>query len=476
MQLVLLCKEKDFKHFGQDLVLGRLVKDLKELEKSGIVLPDGQVCKGILHAICGDNLGSHNIGGFFENFSTSIHFCRYCEMEREQFHADPLSRAATRTVQSYREHVQRIEGGLAHSGGIKFDSLFNELSYFHVCQPGLPPCIGHDLFEGIVSADLSLYIQHLVKVDKQFTYLELNRRINRFKYLSNDANDKPCEVNPGSDKLSGHAVQNWCLLRLLPLLIGEKIQSPSENKVWQLVLQLQEMVSLICAPAISAGQIAYLRVLIDEYLCFRSQAFPNHKLKPKHHYVSHYPELIMCFGPLIRLWTLRFESKHTYFKQCSRKLHNFKNLCLTLSERHQLFQAYLQAGSLFAPVVVAEKATEFFLEDFNDYIRESVSNYDFGPHNTLIANEATVKGTKYKKNMLVSIDENSEGLVIGKIVIILIQNHSTVYFLTENVGLCFFMMSVFMALLQCRDVTAVLSKMTLLIIILYQHTHSLTWQ
>lgn len=86
----------------------------------------------------------------------------------------------------------------------------------------------------------------------------------------------------------------------------------------------------------------------------------------------------MCFGPLIRLWTLRFESKHTYFKQRSRKLHNFKNICLTLSERHQLFQAYLQAGSLFAPVVVAEKETEFFIEDFNDYIRESVSNYDFG--------------------------------------------------------------------------------------------------
>lgn len=72
--------------------------------------------------------------------------------------------------------MQRIEGGLAHSGGIKFDSLFNELSYFHVCQPGLPPCIGHDLFEGIVSADLSLYIQHLVKVDKQFTYLELKSK------------------------------------------------------------------------------------------------------------------------------------------------------------------------------------------------------------------------------------------------------------------------------------------------------------
>lgn len=153
--------------------------------------------------------------------------------------------------------------------------MFNKLSFFHVCKPGLPPCIGHDLFEGIVASDLALYIQHLVKVNKEFTYLELNRRINQFKYQGNDANDRPCEVSPGSDKLGGHAVQNWCLLRMLPVLIGEKIKSPGDNQTWQLVLQLREIVSLICAPAISAGQIAYLRVLIDEYLHFRKQAFPS---------------------------------------------------------------------------------------------------------------------------------------------------------------------------------------------------------
>lgn len=63
------------------------------------------------------------------------------------------------------------------------------------------------------------------------------------------------------------------------------------------------------------AKIAYLRVLIDEYLLCRIQTFPDNSLKPKHLYISHYPELIIQFGPLIRLWTLRFESKHTYFKQ-----------------------------------------------------------------------------------------------------------------------------------------------------------------
>lgn len=102
---------------------------------------------------------------------------------------------------------------MVQSGGIKSESLFNELSFFHVCNPGLPPCIGHDLFEGIVASDLSLYIQHLVKINKDFTYLELNQRINQFKYQGNDANDRPCEVSSGSEKLGGHAVQNWCLLK-----------------------------------------------------------------------------------------------------------------------------------------------------------------------------------------------------------------------------------------------------------------------
>ena len=27
--------------------------------------------------------------------------------------------------------------------GVKFNSIFNELQYFHVCTLDLPPCLGH---------------------------------------------------------------------------------------------------------------------------------------------------------------------------------------------------------------------------------------------------------------------------------------------------------------------------------------------
>lgn len=426
MQLVLLCKEQDFKYFGQDLVFGSLIKDLKDLETSGITMPDGKTFKGTVCAIAGDNLGSHCIGGFTENFSKSLHFCRYCEIDRKTFLEDPLAKGQERTENSYQEHVQ------TQSVGVKFDSLFNELTYFHVCQPGLPPCLGHDLFEGIVSFDLAIYIKHLVMVEKHFTYLDLNRRITQFKYLGSDAGNKPCEVNPGVEKLSGHAVQNWCFLRMLPVLIGDKMVNTVDSEVWQLILQLREIVDLITAPAISTGQVAYLGVLIEEYLDSRRQTFPYHPLKPKHHYILHYPELIFHFGPLIRLWTLRFESKHTYFKRCARKLQNFKNLCGTLAERHQLLQALLGAGPRFPPDVVVERCTEFVLEDHNDNIRQSVAQYNFDPLNTLVTHNVSVKGTEYRSKMFVVIAHNDDGLIVGKIKQALIHKSSCVFFITEQ--------------------------------------------
>lgn len=171
---------------------------------------------------------------------------------------------------------------------------------------------------------------------------------------------------------------------------------------------------------------AYLRVLIDEYL-----TFAGHPLKPKHHYLNHYPELIVQFGPLIRLWTLRFESKHTYFKQCARRLHNFKNLCGTLAERHQLLQSFLSAGTLFLPSVVVEKGTEFIVGDYNDKIRQSVAHLNFDHVNTLISHDVTVKGTTYKSNMFIVIGYNDDGLVVGKIKKAVIHKNSAVYFITE---------------------------------------------
>ena len=48
--------------------------------------------------------------------------------------------------------------------------------------------------------------------------------------------------------------------------------------VWMLILLMREIVAYVCAPAITADQIAYLNVLIEEYIQSRVELFPHHPL------------------------------------------------------------------------------------------------------------------------------------------------------------------------------------------------------
>lgn len=60
--------------------------------------------------------------------------------------------------------LEKLEDTLdLHYEGIKFNSVFKKLDHFHVCNPGLPPCLGHDLFEEVVTYDLKIYIDYFVK-------------------------------------------------------------------------------------------------------------------------------------------------------------------------------------------------------------------------------------------------------------------------------------------------------------------------
>lgn len=89
--------------------------------------------------------------------------------------------------------------------------------------------------------------------------MQLNQHINYLQYLGNDANNKPCVVNPGSE------IKWTCCLELDatqgPASL-DRGQDSVEMEVWQPVLQLRQIVEVICAPAITRDQIAYSEVLI----------------------------------------------------------------------------------------------------------------------------------------------------------------------------------------------------------------------
>ena len=144
------------------------------------------------------------------------------------------------------------------------------------------------LFEGVVDYDVVMCLQFLIKTKKWFSYESLN---NRLKSFPGESSNKPNSIAKKG------AAQNRWLLRFLPILVHDKIDA--DNVVWQLVLLLRELVEIVWAPSLSGSQIAYMKVLIKEYVSMRQELLPHVNLRPKHHYLLHYVDLSLQFGPLI---------------------------------------------------------------------------------------------------------------------------------------------------------------------------------
>lgn len=439
--LVALCKEKIFDH---NLVFGKIVEDLKEIETIGVEFSPGQFIKGSLVFITGDNLGSHALGGFVDNFSRTPYFCRYCLIQKKSFDSGNgiFKTYPRRTIETYNKTITRLQRRIKFNvniikksakkpiliEGIKRDSAFNKLEFYHVCLPGLPPCLGHDVFEGVIAYDVKLFLDDLVKKN-WFSYKLLNKRIESFKYSTEDQRDKLCTVSQNSKRISGAACQLWTFVRLLPLLINDKIYDIDDD-TWKCILLLSEIVEIICAPAIHEKCILYLQIIIHDYIYLRKTLFTT-PLRPKHHYLQHYPELIIHFGPLMKSWTLRCESKHCFMKSSTRFSRNFINITKSLSVKHELYQCFIRAGGEIYSDIEIKKTEKFNLSLYNEAIQQVLSTMQLHQE-TMQCSEILKNGISYRcgDGLFVSKEGYQYKVVVGKICIIL-YNDVEIHFLLE---------------------------------------------
>ena len=83
---------------------------------------------------------------------------------------------------------------------------------------------------------------------------------------------------------------------------------------------------------------------------------------PKVHFVTHYPRLLLLYGPLRHLWAMRFEATHQYFKQLIRKTRSHVNVTSTLATRFQRKKCYELASNLLMLSSVATVSAQRYLE------------------------------------------------------------------------------------------------------------------
>lgn len=404
IHLVALAFENDVKKYGFGVFLNSLVNDIQVLETEGIAVNgSADKIKGSVVFVAGDNLGSHQIGGYVENFSTNQYFCRYCYVTKAKFNAGKFWGYKRRTKETYECDLDICDITGESFQGLKLNSVLNKLSHYHVANPGLPPCVAHDLYEGVVQYDLQLAINYFVN-KKNFTYAELNNRLQSVVF-SGEINREKIPYVKKSDKLPGNASENSRLLLIFPLAVHDLIHH--SDQVWKSILLLREICSLVMAFKISVGQVAHLGTLLREYVSLRSKLFPNEKLRPKHHFILHYHDLILKFGPLRNVWTLRFESKHKYFKNIIRHSPNFKNVLFSFTEKHQLLQALLiSRNDFFNNKVCAEHILTFESLPTNllSFIQEKCQFKKY-----FVTEKVVFRSLEYKRDMFICYNQNEDG-------------------------------------------------------------------
>lgn len=347
--LAVLCKTDDVKKFGYCRVMQPLLQDVKTLEQEGIFIPLlGRCLKGTIQVVVADNLGAHSIAGFTESFSSG-YICRFCTGTRTEIQTKEVKSGAftLRTKELHDSHVKLAHETGTSCFGVKRPCVISEnIAHFNV-HTGYPPDIMHDLFEGIVPVELGRCLASLIS-NKYFNLETLNKSILHFPYKWADKTNRPHVIThtfSTKPTIGGNAHENWALLRLLPFIIGHLV--PEGEMAWQILMDLKDIVELVVAPTHTDESIAYLQAKISEHRQKHQELFPGVHLLPKHHYLEHYPHLIRMFGPLVGFWTMRFEAKHSYFKQVVRHTNCFKNVPLSLATKHQLMISYhLRSSSI----------------------------------------------------------------------------------------------------------------------------------
>lgn len=124
-----------------------------------------------------------------------------------------------------------------------------------------------------------------------------------------------------------------CFVHFFPLMYGDRI--PEDNEFWLFFLDLLEIIDVLLSISIDKYALDRLKYLIGKHHMNYVRLFED-TLKPKHHFMLHYPKIIALCGPPRKYWCYLFETKHKAFKTYCRNVNSRKNIALTISRKYQL--------------------------------------------------------------------------------------------------------------------------------------------
>lgn len=335
---VALFFSEDRNEIGNDKIFSPIVNMLNNLYTNGITVNFENIrrVKFIVTLILGDNLGLNGILSFSEGFNHN-YYCRFCKLAKnlmqKQLFEDPT---CLRNCQNYTSDL--LNGDFAQTG-VRSSSIFNNICRFHVTR-NFSVDILHDFLEGVCHYDLCNIIKNLLD-QKAFTLDELNANIRYHNYGPVVKNKKidPITVEMlDKNKIRSSGEEMHILVASFAFIIGHRINKDSLE--WKLYVVLRRILSIVTAKTIHKRTHEFLSDLITEHHRLYLQCFPDDTLKPKHHFMVHYPRIMQRIGPLSSVSCLRYESYHKKFKNISKVVSCRINLLTTFAKKIEFQLSY----------------------------------------------------------------------------------------------------------------------------------------
>jgi hypothetical protein len=217
-------------------------------------------------------------------------------------------------------------------------------------------------------------MKHLISL-KKLSINELNSKLNNFKYERIDKKNKfPKDIfkenSFDENSFSMTATHVWTLCKIFPLIKGEKLK---DDILYMHFVSLLEIFQILNGDKFNENILQELEERIFQYLS-EFKSLYNRPITAKLHFLLHYPRSIRNFGAPREFSTMRFESKHSYFKKVQQATHNHINLIKSLASRHQYLQSLSLASSNYFSSL--ELGTKQRLEDLYVEIIKSQTDID----------------------------------------------------------------------------------------------------
>lgn len=327
---VCLFFSEDCKLYGNDKIFKPVIEILNDLYSTGINVNYKKIrtVKFIVTLILGDNLGLNGILSFSEGFNHN-YYCRFCKAKKKVMQKQLIEDVSS--LRNYDNYCADVLKDFAQTG-IKENSIFNGIYRFHVTRNYSVDLL-HDFLDGVCHYDLCNIIINLLK-QNAFTLDELNSKIRYHNYgpFAKNKNLDPITpdmLNNCKIKCSGAEMQR--LIINFSTIVGHCIKHDSPE--WRLYLVLREILTIVTAKTIHRRTHELLANLVSEHHQRYLLCFPGDTLKPKHHFMVHYPRILQRIGPLSTVSCMRYESYHKKFKNISKVISCRINLLKTFATK-----------------------------------------------------------------------------------------------------------------------------------------------